>query len=371
VSQIHGLREIGYVDCPGSGQVYVDQGHAYLAHMEGPDGTTVVDVKDPRRPRRVAALQVPDGVHSHKVRVANDVMLVNWEAPPPYTLGPGFRGGLGIYDVSNPASPRQITFWQTAGTGVHRYDFDGRYAYISPEVDGYVGNIVMILDLTDPAKPEEVGRWWMPGQWTAGGETPTWGYRETWCHHPLRMGNRLHVGYWHAGFVILDIEDMRKPRLVSHLDWSPPYAHPTHTALPIPFPVSGRRLLVVTDEDVRKLHPSPPPFMWIVDITEETRPIPLSTFQVPGVDDTPQPEFTGCHQPAEQIYNTEIPVAWFANGLRIVDIKNPHAPQEVARFVPDAPSGFERPSTNDVFQSAEGLLYVVDRQRGLHILERV
>jgi hypothetical protein len=141
--------------------------------------------------------------------------------------------------------------------------------------------------------------------------------------------------------------------------------------LPIPFLVSGRRLLVVTDEDVRKLHPSPPPFMWIVDITEETRPIPLSTFQVPGIDDTPQPEFTGCHQPAEQIYSTEIPVAWFANGLRIVDIKNPHAPQEVARFVPNAPSGFDRPSTNDVFQSAEGLLYVVDRQRGLHILERL
>ena len=54
---------------------------------------------------------------------------------------------------------------------MHRFDFDGRYAYISPTMDGYVGNIVMILDLKDPARPQEVGRWWMPGQWTAGGET--------------------------------------------------------------------------------------------------------------------------------------------------------------------------------------------------------
>ncbi len=53
----------------------------------------------------------------------------------------------------------------------------------------------------------------------------------------------------------------------------------------------------------------------------------------------PQPEFTGCHQPAEQVYGTAIPVTWFANGLRVVDIKNPHAPREVAHFVPDAPKG--------------------------------
>jgi hypothetical protein len=85
----------------------------------------------------------------------------------------------------------------------------------------------------------------------------------------------------------------------------------------------------------------------------------------------PQPEFTGCHQPAEQVYGTEIPVTWFANGLRVVDIKNPHAPREVAYFVPDAPKGFERPSSNDVFLTREGLIYLVDRQRGMHILERI
>ena len=52
-----------------------------------------------------------------------------------------------IYDVSDPSRPREITFWQCGGAGVHRFTFDGRYAYISPEMDGYVGNIVMILDL--------------------------------------------------------------------------------------------------------------------------------------------------------------------------------------------------------------------------------
>src|SRR3546814_5794549 len=52
-----------------------------------------------------------------------------------------------FYDVQNPAEPKQIGKWMTEGKGVHRYDFDGRYAYISPTAKGYVGNIAMILDL--------------------------------------------------------------------------------------------------------------------------------------------------------------------------------------------------------------------------------
>ena len=45
-------------------------------------------------------------------------------------------------------------------------------AYLSSSMDGYLHNIVVIVDLSDPRKPREVSRWWMPGQWVAGGETP-------------------------------------------------------------------------------------------------------------------------------------------------------------------------------------------------------
>src|SRR3989442_4317952 len=204
--------------------------------MKAPHGTTIVDVSDPSRPRKLAELTIPSGVHSHKVRAVNGVMLVNREAPPRTQVPADFRGGLGIWDVSHPERPREITFveWK----GLHRFTFDGRYAYLSPDLNGYRGNIVMILDLKDPAKPEEVGRWWMPGQWIAGGETPSWEGRAHRCHHPIRRGNRLYVSYWHGGFVILDIEDMGKPRYVSGLDWSPPFPWPTHTAAR-PLPAHG------------------------------------------------------------------------------------------------------------------------------------
>jgi hypothetical protein len=370
MASAQGLRQVAWFDCPGGGQVVVDRRVAYVAHMKAPHGTSVVDVADPRSPRRLAHLEVPPGQHSHKVRAANGLMLVNREAHGAQPAAAG-QGGLGIFDVSTPGTPREITAWKCGGLGVHRFTFDGRYAYISPEVDGFVGNIVMILDLADPARPQEVGRWWMPGQWLAGGETPAWKGRHHRCHHPIRLGNRLYVSYWHGGFVILDIEDMAKPRHVSGLDWSPPFITPTHTALPVPFAVQGRRLMLVADEDVAKLEPGPPSFLWLVDISDERRPVPFASFQVAGVDGSPQPEFTGCHQPVEDVRGTEIPVAWFAHGLRLVDIAAPHAPREVGHFLPDPPAGQSRVCANDVFVDDRGLIYVIDRNRGFHILERV
>ena len=86
-----------------------------------------------------------------------------------------------------------------------------------------------------------------------GGEQPTWKGAAHKCHHPLRYGNRLYTSYWHGGFVILDIEDMSRPKLVSHVDWSPPFPWPTHSVIPIPFAINSRRYIIVADEDVARL----------------------------------------------------------------------------------------------------------------------
>ncbi len=371
MAQAWNTTRLSHIDCPGGGQVWVDGTTLYIGHMRPPSGTTIVDVADPRNPRVLAHVPVPDGWHSHKVRVANGIMIVNHERFG--QASPEFGGGIAIYDVSRPAEPRQIGKWVTAGKGVHRYDFDGRYAYISPTAEGYVGNIAMILDLADPTRPEEVGRWWIPGQWQAGGETYPW--HPDWptprCHHPLRLGDRLYVSYWHHGLYILDISDMSRPKAIAGLNTSRAFPHPTHTCLPIPQPLKGRRVMVVADEDVAKLYPSAPSFTWIYDITDETVPVPISTFQVPGldVDGRPQPPMTGCHQPSERFAGTIIPFAWFAQGLRIVDIADPFAPKEVGYYMPDAPAGAERASSNDVTMDSRGLIYLIDRIRGVDIIE--
>src|SRR5262249_18816731 len=256
MSSAKGVREVAHFDCAGGGQIVIEKGIAYIGHMESPHGTSIVDVRDPKKPRQLAEAWRPPGPHSDKVGVADGVMVVNQEAmgQPPAD----WRGGFSVYDVSDPSKPREITRWQTAGTGMHRYDFDGRYLYGSPPFEGYQGNLLGIFELKEPAGPQGGGRWWMRGQWIAGGETPSWKGTAHRCHPPLRMGNRLYTSYWQGGFVILDIEDMSKPKLVSGLDWSPPFPCPTHSAVPVPFEINGRKLLVVADEDVFHLFPGPP-----------------------------------------------------------------------------------------------------------------
>jgi hypothetical protein len=55
--------------------------------------------------------------------------------------------------------------------------------------------------------------------------------------------------------------------------------------------------------------------------------------------------------------------------LRLVDISDPFRLKEAGHFVPDVPPGFERVSSNDVTMDSRGLVYLVDRQRGIDIVE--
>src|SRR5262245_34921277 len=211
--------------------------------MRSPHGTSIVDVRDPRNVTLLASIDMPPGAHSHKVRVANGIMLVNHEinGADPRPVPADLKSGMGTYDGADPARPRAVAHCGTVGNGLPPSEYDGRHAYPSPTLEGYLGTVVLIMDLADPRRPQEVGRWWMRGQWTAGGETPSWEKDAHRCHHPLRLGNRLYTSYWKGGFVILDIDDLAHPKRASGLNWHPPYVCPTHTDLPLPFASRGRR----------------------------------------------------------------------------------------------------------------------------------
>ena len=130
--------------------------------------------------------------------------------------------------------------------------------------------------------------------------------------------------------------------------------------------------MLVADEDVVRLAgPTSPAFLWLVDITDETRPIPFASFQVAEEDGTPKRDYTGLHQFCEEIRSTEIPIAWFAHGLRssISPIRMRRARSH--RSCRRCREGAERVQSNDVCFDDRGLIYLIDRTRGLHILERI
>ena len=88
MGQGSGMREVGYFDCAGGGQVVVVDNIAYIGHLQSPHGTSLVDVGDPRHCRELASIGMPPGTHSHKVRVANGLMVVNHELMAPAPAAP-------------------------------------------------------------------------------------------------------------------------------------------------------------------------------------------------------------------------------------------------------------------------------------------
>jgi hypothetical protein len=257
---------------------------------------------------------------------------------------------------------------------------DERYAYISTELEGFVGNILVIYDLRDPKKPDEISRWWMPGQNLGGGEKPSWSGKRYRLHHALRFGDEMWASCWHGGFRIIDVADLRKPKTVASFNYHPPFPEPTHTVMPVPVKLGGKRIAIAIDEEDQALSANevharrgrPHAGMSIFDVNDYTNVKPLSLFEVSELDSpfarTPGVRF-GAHQFHERMAGTLVFAVWFSAGLRVVDVADPSAPREVGYFIPEPAGGRPAPQSNDVVLDQRGLIYVVDRHVGFDALE--
>jgi hypothetical protein len=422
------VRQLGHLDLPGAGQVTLSNGYAFVGHLPNPEGlgTSIVDIADPRRPRVVATVMVDDPAsHSHKVRVADSIMVVNHErnmskigrraeqlpgaraalakefnrAPSRaeiaaklsvseddlrtlevFEASPYENGGFKIYDIANPMKPQLVCYQKTGGIGVHRFDLDERYAYISTEMQGYVGNILVIYNLADPRRPQEVSRWWIPGQHVSAGETPAWSGRRHRLHHALRFGDEMWASCWHGGFYVIDISDIARPKTAGGNNYHPLFPEPTHTVMPVPGENGGRRIALAIDEEDQAQSASEEEArrgrahacMLTFDVSDLSDIRPLAQFQVSELD-SPFSRVSGArfgaHQFRERVSGTLVHAVWFGGGLRVVDIADPLAPREVGHFVPEPAAGRSAPQSNDVALDSRGLIYVVDRHVGFDVLE--
>jgi len=412
------VNRIGHLDIPGGGQIVVDGSYAYVGHMEPPYGTSIIDVSDPKTPRIVSQIML-EGTdsHTHKVRVAGDLMIVNVERYNRHFLRKGERipmlrdalsmhlrrpvddsevarelgvepgdiaildaarergyseGGFRLYDIADRANPRLIHHQLTGGIGVHRFDMDDSYAYISTEMEGYVGNILVVYDLADPKAPREVSRWHMPGQHVAAGETPLKAGQSHRLHHALRVGDEFWAAVWQAGLRVIDASDITDLKTVGEFNYHPPFPEPTHTVLPLRTNIRGRRIAIAIDEEHEKEKGQPHAFMWVLDVTDLSDIKALSTFHV-GESASPWGDGAsgrfGAHQFQEHFDSTLVFATWFAGGLRVVDVADPMLPREVGHFIPEPVGGAAAPQSNDVDVGPDGLVYLLDRINGFDVLE--
>lgn len=424
----HNIKHISRIELPGAGQICVQGQYAYVGHIPNKAqlGTSILDVSDPRQPRIVSQIVLDDpSSHSHKARVVGDLMIVNSErnmtpigrradelpgvrnrlraelgrepthaeialklnvqasdipAVEAAQRNPYQQGGFKLYDISDKTRPRLIRHQKTGGIGVHRFDMDARYAYISTEWEGFIGNILVIYDISDPARPQEVSKWWMPGQHLAGGEQPSWSGRRNRLHHALRFGDELWAGLWHGGVGVIDVTDITRPKTLGTYNYHPPFPEPSHTFMPLEQTIGGRRIALAIDEedhahdaeelDRRKGRPHG--CLWTFDVTDLQNIRPLASYEVSELDSPwsrATPGRFGAHQFQEQRRGTMVYCTWFAGGLRVVDVADPYSPREKGFFIPHPAQGRAAPQTNDVFVDEQLRIYMVDRYAGLDILE--
>jgi hypothetical protein len=386
------MRLLGYSDLAGhidTVQVMVQRGHAYVGNIFS-GGFSIVDVSDPRAPRPVGFVASPPNTMSLHLQASDNLLLVVHgrdefsPASAPYDqstiAGRNWSAGMAIYDIAQPAVPRQIGFLPVSGIGLHRIWYvGGRYAYASAKLDGFSAHILIVIDLADPTRPELVGRFWLPGM--ASGETPHWpkpgGYYS--LHHPIVHGTTAYCSWRDGGLVVVDVADPTSPRLIAHRWWAPPFGGGTHNALPLP----DRDLLVVLDEPTADGQEDGAKLIWVFDNREPTNPVSISSMPPPADRDYIAvggrfgPHNVHENRPGSFV-SSEVIFATYSNaGVRAYDIRDPFRPVEIGALVPPAPRRFHDPrpnrppvlQSNDVFVDRNGIFYTTGFSDGLFIGE--
>src|SRR5215217_5263892 len=313
------LQRLAHAD-PGlgySGDVFGHLGYAYLSSWHGGScaahGVRVYDVHDPKNPRRVSAFA--DARSEPKVAGTwTEKTIVQHVDTPSFkgelavtsfqSCGRSEFQGFGLYDVTSPSEPKQLSLVRLDPRGSHEIWLarKGRRAYVYTAIPrselysapGYSSSNqhpdtpgkadFRIYDVTNPRTPVQVGEW---GAWKQLGIKPWDGrghFSANFVHSVITnpAATRAFLSYWDLGTVILDIRDPAHPR---YLGRTPQDAEgDTHSAAL----ARDGKILVETHETV-----DGKPTLY--DISKPAHPRKLSTIAVPGRSSS---DFTGgVHDP--------------------------------------------------------------------------
>jgi len=189
---------------PGTEEVRVQGDWAYTAN-----GTAIatVDVSDPETPV-LGGTAAGHGDDNKDVKVEGDLAAL---------ADDGEAAGVTFYDVSDPATPIELSFYDAA-SGVHNCFLDGDYAYLCIN-DSFAYSRMVIVDISDPSNPvslegEERGS---GGAWMLRDRHPDMAEAGINPIHDLWVQDDLaYMCFWDAGVVVADVSDPTDPTAVAH-----------------------------------------------------------------------------------------------------------------------------------------------------------
>ncbi len=402
---------------------------AYVGHHGGkslnpltgevePNGTSLVDVTNPRRPQYLAHIpgepvdprRSGESGGAQMVRVADGKDLPHGDPDKVYLLRSFGNSAHQTWDVTDPSEPQFITTIVGGLSDTHKswWEPDTGIAYlVCGDPAWRTTRMTKIYDLSDPARPRFIRDFGLIGQ-QPGSTGPV----PVTLHGPIRLGNRVYFGYGPAANGVIQIVDRQKllqgdPKptpenllapQIGRLDM-PPYwgAHTTFPVLGIEVPEFAkdragrtRDFLVVPSEALQNECREVRHLTFLVDITNESRPFAVANYQVPEAsgDFCSRGGRFGPHATNESFteiyYRRLVFISYFNAGVRALDIRDPFRPMEVAHFIPAITDQTDKRcvpvedgerckvaiQTNNVEVDDRGLIYLVDRANtGLHIVE--
>ena len=387
-----------------------------LTGQAEPNGTSIVDVTDPAKPRYLKHLPGQPGTYeaggAQMVRVCDGKQLPRGQADAVYMLRTFGGEAHEVWNVANPEDPVLLTrIGGLKDTHKNWWECDTGIAYlVSGAPDWRTRRMTQVYDLSDPAHPVKIRDFGLPGQ-----EPGSVGTVPTELHGPISSGpagNRVYFGYGtNKGGVVQIVdrekllhgppeptpENLRAPEVARLTMSSLNGAHTTFPMLRMPIPEfardkdgSTRDMLMIVDEAILNECNEARQMVWFADLTVETRPMVVSNYTVSekSGDFCSRGGRFGAHSSNESMapvfYKKVALISFFNAGVRAIDIRDPYSPKEIASFIPAITDktdkrcvtveGKERCrvaiQTNNVETDERGFIYIVDRANtGLHILE--
>lgn len=407
--QASGMEPIGYSDLGGIRKGFKlaikRVGERWYLYKAG-DGIQVIDVTDPTNPKLVKVVAGPKGTSAGQITLSGNLLLLGLSRPITEDEASGradgwtslqkeeaaskpFEEAVQLFDISNPTDPRPLSKFSSGSQGSHRNGYPGgKYAFLSTTVPGYRGFILLILDVSDPKRPVEAGRWAYPGSKEGeaqGPVTPSY-------HGPAFVspdGKMLTLGYT-PSVINLDISDIRHPKMIGEVKLIPPFPNTLTQSIHTVVPLWDRKLLYFSGEPLKRNCGEPQTPIGFIDNSDPTKPYLKSLFPTPlpppGASYKSfcdKPGRFGPHNTVTEIYSPYVQtptdrmyVAWFTAGLRTFDISDARDVKEVGWFLPPNPTApivthggsIQSNATQEVLEDIRGNIFVVDSAWGLWVV---
>ncbi|MFP2959033.1 LVIVD repeat-containing protein [Myxococcus sp. 1LA] len=322
------LRSEAHVALGTTVDVYVAKDHAYVVSVSqygAAGGLTVFDVSDRAHPVFKTSIHIPGDSYWNGVWAHGDALYIASSV-----------SGVIVYDITRPAEPAFVRSLPTGRYGVHTVLVHGERLFTTNN-EGRTD----VFDVRVPLEPVQLTSIALSEEASFGGPHDLFVYED-----------RLYISNAQGGYSIVDISDLENVRHLGQYAYPNVYSH--HSAVG----TFAGRTIAFEGGEFEASH------LRVLDATDPANIVKIGEHR---------------KRPATSIHNLILKgdrlfIAWYHEGLRVLDVSNPTRPREVAHFNTFRESDPGR--IDGLFQGAfgvrvpgDGFIYVAESARGLLIFD--